>query len=193
MHDIEPWWGWRDEYCAEKDKKSPFFGRQYDEFTFSSRIYNYYIHPQWDDFGSETLYAKILYVDYKRHFALIELIGEWNDTLNNDIMFLKRDLIDSLLKNDIYKFVIFCDNVLNFHGDDDSYYEEWYDDIKDDAGWICLVNTYEHVANEMSKFRLQYYLYFGDDFNDMNWRTMKPAYLVDAIETTMHNQQKQLL
>lgn len=193
MHDIEPWWGWRDEYCAEKDKKSPFFGRQYDEFTFSSRIYNYYIHPQWDDFGSETLYAKILYVDYKRHFALIELIGEWNDTLNNDIMFLKRDLIDSLLKNDIYKFVIFCDNVLNFHGDDDSYYEEWYDDIKDDSGWICLVNTYEHVVNEMCKFRLQYYLYFGDDFNDMNWRAMKPAYLVDAIETTMHNQQKQLL
>ena len=193
MHNIEPWWGWRDEYTAEKDPKSPFYGRTYDEFNFSNQIYNYFIHPQWDFFGSETLYAKILYVDYKRHFALIELIGEWNDCITNDVMFLKRDLIDFLIKMGIYKFVLFCDNVLNFHGDDDSYYEEWYDDIKDENGWICLVNCYEHVTAEIKKFKIYYYLEYGPQYNEMAWRAKKPAYIVQEIEECMNNQQKYLV
>lgn len=193
MHDIEPWWGWRDEYVAEKDRKSPFYGKDYNEFKFTNKIYNYYIHPQWDYFGSETLYIKILYVNYKNHYALIELIGEWNDAIYNDIMFLKRDLIDILLKNNIYKFIIFCDNVLNYHGDDDCYYEEWYDDIKDDIGWVCLVNTFDHVAAEMQRYSLQYYLNYGPQYNDINWRTQKPAFIVETIENIMNHQQKQLL
>lgn len=193
MHNIEPWWGWRDDYTAENDRKSPFYSRQYDEFQFSNKIYNYFIHPQWDHFGSETLYIKILYIDYKRHYALLELIGEWNDALYNDIMFLKRDLIDILLKNDIYKFGLFCDNVLNYHGDDDSYYEEWYDDIKDDRGWVCLINTFDHVASEMQRYRLQYYLHYGPQFNNMNWRTLKPPYIIDALENIMNTSQKQLI
>ncbi len=193
MHDIEPWWGWRDEYVAEKDRKSPFYGKDYNEFKFTNKIYNYYIHPQWDYFGSETLYIKILYVNYKNHYALIELIGEWNDAIYNDIMFLKRDLIDILSKNNIYKFIIFCDNVLNYHGDDDCYYEEWYDDIKDDIGWVCLVNTFDHVAAEMQRYSLQYYLNYGPQYNDINWRTQKPAFIVETIENIMNHQQKQLL
>lgn len=193
MHDIEPWWGWRDEYAAEKDKKSPFHRRKYDEFTFSNRIYNYYIHPQWDFFGSETLYVKLLYVNYKRHFAIIELIGEWNDAINNDIMFIKQELADTLNENGITKFVIVCENILNFHGDDDSYYEEWYDDVKYDDGWITLINTYDHVHEEMSGYRLQYYLNFGPEYNNINWRTMRPAYIIDVIEDIMANKQKQLL
>jgi hypothetical protein len=193
MHDIEPWWGWRDDYKAEADAKSPFYGRWYDEFKLTHQIYNYYIHPQWDSFGSETLYGKILYVDYKRHFACIELIGEWNDTLYNDIMYLKREIVDKLNKHYIYKFVVFCDNVLNYHGDEDCYYEEWWDDIKDDRGWVCLVNTFDHVSSEMSKYRLHYYINYGPLFNDMNWRTQKPAYLVDILERTINTQQKQLL
>jgi len=193
MHDIEPWWGWRDEYVAEKDSRSPFYGRTYDEFTFTNKVYNYFIHPQWDFFGSETLYGKILYVDYMRHYALIELIGEWNDCITNDIMFLKRDLADFLINKSIFKFVIFCDNVLNYHGDDDCYYEEWYDDVKHDRGWICLVNTFEHVDAEMKKYRLHHYLNYGPSFNDMNWRTQKPAYIVQEIENIINNQQKHLL
>lgn len=51
-------------------------------------------------FGSETLYAKILYSDYIRHYALIELVGEWNDCIGNDIMFLKRDVVDHLIKKE---------------------------------------------------------------------------------------------
>ncbi|MBK9152534.1 MAG: hypothetical protein IPM26_16820 [Saprospiraceae bacterium] len=192
MHDIEPWYGWRDEYTAENDAKSPFYGREYDEAYFTNKIYNYYIHPQWDSFGSETLYAKILYVDYSKKFALIELIGEWNDCIENDIMFLKRDLIDYLIKKHIVKFVIFCDNVLNYHGDDDSYYEEWYEDIRDENGWICLVNTFDHVSREMKKYRLHYYVNFGPEFNDINWRKRKPGHLPDEIEKIMYKGMKLL-
>lgn len=182
MHDIEPYYHWRDEYMAEEDKRSPFFGRQYDEFRFSQKIYNYYIHPQWDSFGSATLYLKILYVDYDEQYAILELIGEWNDCLHNDVMYLKREIIDALIEEDIYKFILVCENVLNFHGDDDSYYEEWYEDISDQDGWICLVNALPHVEDEMAATKLHSYVHFGEPFNDINWRPQKPRVLFEAIE-----------
>ena len=76
MHDIEPYYRWRSHYVASEDPRSPFHGRVYSEFQFTEKIYNYYIHPQWDGFGSATLYLKILYVDYDEGYAMIELIGE---------------------------------------------------------------------------------------------------------------------
>ena len=69
MHDIEPHYMWRDQYVASDDQRSPFFGRQYDEFRFTKKIYNYFIHPQWDEFGSNTLYLKIIYTDYDVHLT----------------------------------------------------------------------------------------------------------------------------
>lgn len=182
MHDIEPHYLWRDEYTAEEDDRSPFFGREYDEFQFSQKVYNYYIHPQWDAFGSATLYLKILFVDYVEQYAILELIGEWNDCLHNDIMFLKREIIDALIQEEIYKFILVCENVLNFHGDDDSYYEEWYEDIRDNGGWICLLNTLPHVEEEMQNTHLQSYLNFGGVFNNINWRPQKPKVILEAIE-----------
>jgi hypothetical protein len=98
MHEIEPYYAWRDHYVAAEDDRSPFYGREYSEFQYSQKIYNYYIHPQWDDFGSSTLYLKILWADYLSGTAIIELIGEWNDLLHNDIMLLKRDLCDQLIE-----------------------------------------------------------------------------------------------
>ena len=134
MHDIEPYFAWRNLYQAAQDERSPFYGRSYSEFEFSQTIYNYYIHPQWDNFGSATLYAKILFADYEEHYAIIELIGEWNDAINNDSMLLKRELADALIQEGIFRFVFVCENVLNFHADDDSYYEEWYDDVQEENG-----------------------------------------------------------
>src|SRR6185312_16127198 len=114
MHDIEPYFNWRHLYMAEEDKLSPFFGREYSEFEYSQTVYNYYIHPQWDEFGSRTLYMKILYVDYGEHFAVIELMGEWNDDIENDIMTLKRDIVDDMIGFKITKFILVAENVLNF-------------------------------------------------------------------------------
>lgn len=81
MHNIEPFYNWRHIYISEEDRLSPFYGRAYSEFEFSQTVYNYYIHPQWDDFGSRTLFLKVLLADYEEKYAIIELIGEWNDAV----------------------------------------------------------------------------------------------------------------
>ena len=125
MHEIEPFYNWRHLYNAEEDENSPFYGVEHSEFEFSNTVYNYYIHPQWDDFGSRTLYMKLLFADYEQNYAIIELIGEWNDAIENDIMTLRRDVTDELYKQGITKFILIAENVLNFHSSDDLYYEEW--------------------------------------------------------------------
>ncbi|MCB0779364.1 MAG: hypothetical protein KDC03_07510, partial [Flavobacteriales bacterium] len=136
----EPFWNWRHRYTAEEDELSPFFGREYSEFYFTNAVYDHAIHPQWDAFGSSTLYLKILYADYDDGFAIIELIGEWNDLLHNDIMFLKRDIMEHLMLQGVSRFILIGENVLNFHTSDQSYYEEWWEEVEDAGGWIALLN-----------------------------------------------------
>ncbi|TVR81182.1 MAG: hypothetical protein EA412_03460 [Chitinophagaceae bacterium] len=182
MHELEPFYRWREAYIADEDERSPFFGRTYDEFSFQQTIYNYYIHPQWDEFGSPTLYLKILYVDYENAFAIIELIGEWNDCINNDIMFLKRNIIDLIQKEGINQFILLGENVLNFHASDDCYYEEWFEDLADEGGWIACLNFRDHVIDEMRSVNLNYYLNFGGQLNDINWRTLTPLKLYKLID-----------
>jgi len=183
MQDIEPYYRWRDIYVAEEDEQSPFYGRVYSEFEYSNTIYNYFIHPQWDDFGSSTLYLKILFADYIRGFAVIEMIGEWNDCLHNDIMTLKRDLIDELIGCGINKFILIGENVLNFHASDDCYYQEWFDDIED--GWIVAMNFRDHVLREFSNSNIDYYMLYGGELNDFPWRTYNPLQLLSMIEKVM--------
>jgi len=182
MHDIEPYYHWRDHYVAAEDKQSPFYGRQYSEFEFSQQIYNYYIHPQWDEFGSHTLYMKLLYADYEEGYAVMEFIGEWNDCLQNDIMHLKRNVVDPLIRKGVDKFVLICENVLNFHGSDDCYYEEWYEEVSDRGGWISFLNTQRHVECEMRDTQLQHFVNVGGDFNEFNWRASKPKAIVESID-----------
>lgn len=185
MHNIEPYYNWKDIYSADEDELSPFYKRKYSEFEFTNTIYNYYIHPQWDDIGSSTLFIKILFVDYSSCSAVIELMGEWNDALHNDIMILKREVIDILIENKITRFILIGENVLNFHASDDCYYEEWYEDISDEGGWIAAVNFREHVYAEMRTVHLEHYMYMGEKFSTLNWRTVKPQYLPDLIESIL--------
>ena len=180
MHLIEPYYRWRNLYVASEDDASPFFGREYSEFEFQDRIYNYYIHPQWDSIGSPTLFVKILYVEYDTGYAVIELLGEWNDTIENDVMTLKRDLIDEMLPLGINKYLIIGENVLNFHASDDCYYEEWFDDVED--GWIVGINFPDFIVDEMSKFNLDSYIQFGKSLNIDNWRTVSPNRLVQLVD-----------
>lgn len=193
MHDIEPHFRWRDSYIAEEDPFSPFFGRIYSEFEYTHSLYNFYIHPQWDAFGSSTLYGKILFVDYEEGFALIELMGEWNDTLHNDIMFLKRNIADPLMNKGISKFVFFCENVLNFHASpDDDYYAEWAEEVHEEGGWIVMVNTRKHVEEEMLDARMNLYTHFGEDYNDIIWRTQKPLVVYQIIDAMVLGMVKRL-
>lgn len=192
MHNIEPHFTWRDFYIASEDERSPFFGRKYSEFHFTNKLYNFYLHPQWDAFGSATLYGKILFAEYDEGYALIEMIGEWNDTLHNDIMFLKRNLVDLLEAQGISKFIFFCDNVLNFHGSDDDYYAEWAEEVHDEKGWIALLNTRRHVAEEMHDSHLQRYVHFGEDYNDINWRGQKPQLVFQIIDAMVNGRVRRI-
>lgn len=183
MHDIEPYYGWRDYYIAEDDERSPFFGAEHSEFEFTNTIYNYFIHPQWDEFGSTTMYMKVLYVDYEQQFAVMEFIGEWNDAIGNDIMLLKRDIIDPMIKEGIVRFILIGENVLNFHSSDDCYYEEWFDDIKDEGGWIAMLNFREHILHEMRNSNIFHYLSSGERLNTLLWRKLKPQDLHFTVDS----------
>jgi hypothetical protein len=186
MHDIEPFFQWRDAYIAAEDPRSPMYGHDNDEFYFTNAIYNYYIHPQWDEFGSSTLYMKILYVDYDLHYAIIELIGEWNDCIYNDIMTLRREITDLMQNEGIHRFMLVCENVLNYHAaDDNAYYEEWYEEISDSRGWIAIINPLDHVADEMYKYGLNQYVHL---LTDSPWRGHKPRALLKWAEEHIFSQ-----
>nr|WP_214447270.1 hypothetical protein [Flavihumibacter rivuli] len=179
MHEIEPFYNWRHIYVSEEDERSPFYGRVYSEFEFSQTIYNYYIHPQWDEFGSRTLYMKVIMADYEEGYAVIELLGEWNDAIENDIMNLKREVVDKFQQQGIYKFIIITENVLNFHSGDRDYYEEWYEEMTDENGWVTLLNMPEQTQYDFKRAKLNRYL----ELMDLgNWRTYKPYHLFKKID-----------
>jgi hypothetical protein len=182
MHEIEPFYNWRHLYVAEEDENSPFYGIEHSEFEFSNTVYNYYIHPQWDEFGSRTLYMKVLFADYELEYAIIELIGEWNDAVENDIMQLKRTVVDLLTAKNISKFILITENVLNFHSSDRDYYEEWYEDISDRGGWIVAINMPEQTQYDFLRSKIDRYIRLIDS---PNWRTFQPGHFFQAIDNQM--------
>ena len=187
MHTIEPYYAWRNHYVASEDPRSPFFERIYNEMSYHMKIYDHYIHPQWDNIGSSTLFIKILWVDYEEESAIIELLGEWNDCLYNDIMRLKRDVVDCLQNEGICKFILIGENVLNFHYSDDSYYEEWFEEVTDRDGWIALLNFNQHVIDDMSTIDLDSYFVMGGELSEFGWRTYAPDQLVNRIRDCVEN------
>ena len=184
MHDIEPFFNWRHLYTAEEDERSPFYGREYSEFEFNNKIYNYVIHPQWDEIGSPTLFIKILFVDYDERFAIIEMIGEWNDCIHNDIMILKRDIIEKLMSYGINHFILIGENILTFHAGDDDYYAEWKEEVED--GWIALLNLQTHVAKDFASSGLLQYLESDEHLQNLDWRTYSPTQLFKQVEIIMN-------
>jgi hypothetical protein len=178
MHEIEPYSNWRHIYVSEEDKLSPFYKRIYNEFAYTQTVYNYYIHPQWDFFESPNLYMKILMADYEEHYAIIELIGEWNDAIDNDIMSMRREVTDQLEKEGISKFIIIAENVLNFHSSDDSYYEDWLENVNDANGWLVILNMPEQSQYDFKKAKLHYYM---ELMEITNWRVYKPIHLFRLI------------
>ena len=184
MHNIEPFYNWRHIYISEEDERSPFHGRIYSEFEFSHTVYNYYIHPQWDDFGSKTLYLKVLLADYDERYAIIEMIGEWNDAVENDIMELKREVLEKFMDEGIFKFVLVGENVLNFHSDGRDYYEELYEEVSDENGWVVCLNMPEQTQYDFKKAHLNRYV---ELFELENWRTYKPFHLFKKIDMTINS------
>jgi hypothetical protein len=180
MHTIEPFHGWNKYYETSSDDQSPYFGKEYNYDLYETTIYGYYIDPGWDSFGSETLYSKILYADYVEGYVVLEMMGEWNDTINNDIMTLKRGLIEPLEASGINKFILIGENVFNFHGSDDCYYEEWFDDVED--GWIAFVNFPDFLQDEIKKYHIDQYVNMGGTLQIDNWRTLHPQRFYDVVK-----------
>ncbi|MCU0396425.1 MAG: hypothetical protein MUF29_10985 [Chitinophagaceae bacterium] len=182
MQDLEPFYRWRDQYVSEEDERSPFFGIDHSQFEYSTTVYNYYIHPQWDDMGSRTLFLKVLFADYKKHFVVIELIGEWNDAIENDIMTFRREVIDPFMQEGITKFILIAENVLNFHSSEPDYYEEWYENVADENGWIVCLNMPESSQYDFRKLKLQYYVELKEF---LDWRRYQPEGLFQKIDNEL--------
>ncbi len=108
------------------------------------------------------------------------MIGEWNDALYNDIMMLKREVLEILGKEGINKYILVGENVMNFHASDDSYYEEWFQDVED--GWITLLNFRQHVIDEFRRERIDYYINFGGELDDIAWRKQSPRDLFGMVD-----------
>lgn len=181
MHHIEPYYNWRNHYIASEDPNSPFFEREYSEMYFTDRIYDHYIHPQWDNIGSSTLFIKVLYCDYDEGYGIIELIGEWNDCLYNDIMTFKRNVIEEMINCGISRFILIGENVLNFHSSDDCYYEEWFEEVDDLDGWIALLNFRDHVLHDFQEANVDSFFVLGGKINDIKWRTYSPMQLCQKV------------
>ena len=181
MHNIEPYYNWLKYYDPAADERSPFYGKEYNLDVYSETIYGYYIDPSWDGFGSETLYLKILYADYHAGFAVLEFIGEWNDAINNDIMTLKRNILELMMAEDINKFILIGENILNYHGSDDAYYEEWFEEVGD--GWIAAVSFPQFLQDEFRKYHVDQYINMGGTLQIDQWRTLRPQNFFDLVST----------
>jgi len=179
MHKLEPFYNWQHIYISEEDKHSPFYGIEHSQFEYTDAVYNFYIHPQWDYFGSRTLYMKALMVDYEEGYAIIEMIGEWNDALENDIMTIKREVLENFMYQGINKFILIAENVLNFHSGDKDYYEELYEELSDVNGWIVCLNMPEQTQYDFRQAKLHQLV----ELMQMdNWRVYKPYHLYKKID-----------
>jgi hypothetical protein len=72
--------------------------------------------------------------------------------------------------------------VLNFHSSDDSYYEEWFEDVNDADGWIALMNFRKHVLEDFQAANIDSYFVLGGQLNEIRWRTMNPDQLFEAVQ-----------
>ena len=107
------------------------------------------------------------------------MIGEWNDAIENDIMELKREVMDLLGKQGIIKFILITENVLNFHSSDKEYYMEWYEEVSEENGWIVALNMPEATQQDFKKKKLNYYI---ELMELIEWRAYKPYHLFRKID-----------
>ena len=96
-------------------------------------------------------------------------------------MYLKRNVADHLSLNGIDKYILIGENVYNFHGSDDCYYEEWFDDV--DEGWIAAINFRDFIFEEWKKYAIDSYINFVGNLNIANWRAMTPLAFCERVKS----------
>jgi hypothetical protein len=130
------------------------------------------------------LYVKIIYADYDLQFAIIEMIGEWNDAIENDIMTFKREVLEKLMDEGICKFILITESVFNFHNGDKDYYEELYEELSDLEGWAVMVNFHKAAQHDFLLKKLNRYIELME-FD--NWRTYKPEDFFHLIDKKLND------
>lgn len=183
MFDVEPFYGWHHLYISEEDENSPFYGMVYNAFEFDRYIYTFPAHPLWDTIDSESLLIKVLFVDYSGGYAIIELIGEWNDLFENDFKLFTENCLLAFTAAGIDKFILICENVFNIYLENDEYYNAFQDEIPD--GWIALIRARDAVLEEITRYGLSGVFYWTKELDLMSWRKMKPDDIFEKINVSM--------
>ncbi len=184
FQDIEPYYGWLGYYSTETDPRSPFAAVEHNLFEYDRYVYTYAAHPLWDSIESESLLVKILYADYGRGYAILELLGEWNDLHENDFRLLCENCLTYLIDGGVRQFILVCENVFNAYPNTDDYYEALLDELGD-TGWVCLLRARPHVLEEFVRYGLSPYLYWNPEFDGLRWRKLKPWQLYDVVAEGM--------
>ncbi len=179
--DVEPFYGWLAFYSHETDSNSPFHEVEHNLFEYDRYIYTYAAHPCWDTIESESLLVKILFADYHQGYAIIELLGEWNDLYENDFKLLCENCLTYLVDNQIYKIILICENVFNAYLQEDDYYAAFTEELGDD-GWLCLFKARPGVLEEFIKYNISSYVYWNHELDQIHWRKLKPWQLYQLIE-----------
>jgi hypothetical protein len=96
-------------------------------------------------------------------------------------MTLKRNVVESLLLQGINKFILLGEHIFNFHGSDDCYYEEWYEETVD--GWIAAVSFPDFIRDEFSKYHLDSYINMGGTLQIPHWRTLHPLHFYELVNS----------
>ena len=87
------------------------------------------------------------------------------------------------MREGIFRFIFIGENLLNFHASDDCYYEEWFDEVEDEDGWIAFVNFREHVMEEFQTESIDSYIVSGGELEDVAWRTNTPKQFYEHINS----------
>jgi hypothetical protein len=70
---------------------------------------------------------------------------------------------------------------MNFHSSDDCYYEEWYEDVADEGGWITMLSLPEQSKYDFTRAGIHRYIQLID-FRD--WRPYTPMNLFTKIDNS---------
>ncbi len=172
FHNTEPFYGWLPWYDPEEDENSPFYGEKEEQDAPGPYLYNFPANPFWDDFGSESLLVKILFVSYEEGFAIIELFGEWNDLHLNDFKMLAENVLTVMIDSGIQKFIFICENVFNVYYGDDDYYDALSEELEE--GWLCVIRCRPQMIEELDRYGIDRYLFRSALLDDVLWRKLKP-------------------
>ena len=72
--------------------------------------------------------------------------------------------------------------MLNFHSSDDSYYEEWREQLEDTGGWVVIIDMPAQSQYDFKQARLTNYVELVDF---PQWRTLKPDIIYQQIDDMM--------